>query len=156
MLRVLLRLKAGETLGIRLISGDNYLVFREFFYGGQADLYLFVLLGFDGDHLFHPVVMQSQALDGHVVFAGGNLGDGDILIIVCIKYLVNDAGAGSVATVKNDQYGVLLGGGIGRGYVAEFHFQATFCADLGSAGLGLGLGVCASIPSYGCKTAEEA
>ena len=96
---------------IRTVGRDHYFFFGELFAIAQCDVDLCTLLGLDDDLCFHPVTVETLTLNGYKILAFRNFGDTDTLSAVSSKNLVNDAGAGAIITVENDQDGVLGGGG---------------------------------------------
>lgn len=109
----LLRLQDGHIGKTGLICRDYDLLFCDELGSFQLDMHLFILFCLDGHQRFDAVAVQALALDRHIIFAGGYSGDGDAMCAVCSEYLVNDACAGVVVLVKNDQYGILVVGSAG-------------------------------------------
>jgi hypothetical protein len=103
----LLILYDPEIRYVGLISGDNNLVLREGFGNLLVHLQRGNFTGLDIEDGLDAVIMQAQALDGNKILALGNGGDGYGSVCVGVEHLVNDAGAGMVETIENDQNRVL-------------------------------------------------
>jgi hypothetical protein len=134
----------GQIGKIGTISRDHYFVLGKLFGRFQFDAHLFILLGFDGNQLFQPVVMQTQTLNGDIIFAGGHLGNGDTLSIISSKHLVNNTGTGAVITIENDQDRILMINGSGD--LVELETDGScinqgFILDIGASGSRAGPGV---------------
>jgi hypothetical protein len=136
-------LQHGQVGKIRAVSGDHDFVFGKFFRIFEVDPDLLALLRTDRDHLFHPVVVEAQALDSYIILTfryGGNV---DAMCIVCGVNLVNDAGAGVIGTVENDQNGILVF--FAGSNIVELELDASLVgggnpgSSLGRSGLGVGL-----------------
>jgi len=131
---VLFRFQHGQVGEIRMVSGYDYFVFGECFGVFQVDADLFFFLRFDTYEFLQPVAMHAQALDGHVVLAGRDGRDLYAMVLVGGINLVDDAGAGVVIPVENDQDGIgVLAEGSRR---VELEFDAPV---VGGTGCGSGL-----------------
>ena len=129
---------------IGTISRNYDLVFGELFGSGQLDADLFLFLGFDGYQFFSAVVMQTHPLNGEIIFPGGKPGNVDPIGILGCEHLVNDAGAGAVKPIENDQDRILML--VGSCDVVELEPDGScidqgFRLDIGASGSHAGPGV---------------
>jgi hypothetical protein len=108
------------------------------------DADLFTFLGFDGNDSLEAVVVQTQTLNGDVVFAGGNLRNINAIGSIGCKHLVNDAGTRTVKTIENDQDRILMLSGSGDIFELEMNGSSIdqgFRLDIGASGSRVGPGV---------------
>jgi len=115
---------------IRMKSRDDNFVFGKRFGICEVDPDFFFFLRLYADEFFEAVPVSAQALDSHVVFAGGDRGDVDAMIFVGGIDLEDDAGAGAIIPIEDDQYGVLVL--LAGGYGVELELDASFADVPGS------------------------
>jgi len=111
-------------------SGYDHFLFGKRFGIFQVDPDFFFFLRLYSDEFFEAVPVSAQALDGHVVLAGGDRGDVDAMVLVGGIDLEDDAGARAIIPIEDDQYGilVLLAGRCG----VELELNASFADVPGS------------------------
>ena len=107
-MRRLLVAQDGQVSQLGVGNRDHDIVLGEELRIGQSDADLLVLLLFDGDRLFEAVVVQTQALDRHIILTGRNSGDVDPVLLVSGKHLVDNTGTRVVEAIKNNQHGIRM------------------------------------------------
>jgi hypothetical protein len=101
--RRLLVAQDGQVGQFGMGNRDDDVVLGEDLGSFQSDIYFLVLLLFDRDRLFEAVVMQTHALDRHIVLTSGDSRDIDPVLLVSGVNLINNTGARVIETVEDNQ-----------------------------------------------------
>src|ERR1700744_2324513 len=96
----------GKVGKVRMKCGDDHFVFGKYFGRHQPDPDRFAPLRSNDHDLLQTVAVKTDALNSHIILSGSDAGNCDALVAGRGKHLVNDAGAGVIVPVEDDEDGI--------------------------------------------------